>query len=231
VFNFRAFVRTAGLAAGIAALALGLFAGSAFAWYNCKDSGGKDHTSTVPASSSGPSGDSKKGDSGKDHGDKPTGGDHKPGGGEEKPSGGDHKPSGGEKKPGEESKPTPPSVGESTPVPPTVPVATGLLPAAPHPAAGVSPGPSPATPPAVTPPVVKGEIGTVKAPVVKGEIGTAWNGSGGQAPTVLAATEVAQASGQGGGLAQTGFDLLPVAILGGLALGGSGFFFRRFQGC
>jgi hypothetical protein len=114
---------------------------------------------------------------------------------------------------------SPPPVVESTPAPGPAPVATGLLPAV-QPAVAVTPAPAPATPAATS------------APVVKGEIGTAWSGSGGQAPTVLAATgNVGPSVAQAGGLARTGFDLFPVAILGGLALGGSAFFFRRFQAC
>jgi hypothetical protein len=213
VFNFRASVRTAGLVAGTAALVLGLFAGSAFAWYNCKGTGGNDQTPTVPTSSNGPPGGSENGETNHDNGGKPSSGEYPNSG--EKPTGGS--------KPGEESQPAPPPVVESTPAPGPVPVATGLLPAAPHPAAAVAPSPTPAptTPAAATPP-----------PVVKGEIGTVTNRSGGQVPTVLAAAgEVGQSAGQGGGLARTGFDLLPVAILGGLALGGAAFFFRRFQGC
>jgi hypothetical protein len=217
VFNLRA-VRTAGVVAGIAALVCGVFAGSAFAWY-CKGNGGKD----VPTSSSGPH--SEKGGNDYEHGDKPSGGDKS--GGEDKPSGG-YKPGGedkpgGEEKPSEGNQPAPPPVVASTPAPSAVPVGTGLLPAAPHPAAVESPAPAavPATPAAVTSP-----------PVVKGEIGTAYNGSGGEVPTVLAATgEVAQSAGQGGGLARTGFGLLPMAMLGGFALLGSAFFFRRFQKC
>jgi hypothetical protein len=200
VVSFRASVRTAGLVAGIAALLLGLFAGSAFAWYNCKGSSGNDETPTVPTSSNGPPGHSEKGDNDQKNEDQPGGGE----------------------KPGEESQPAPPPVVESTPAPGPVPVATGVLPAAPHPAAAVSPAPTPAptTPAAATPPVVKGEIGTVR------------NASGGEVPIVLAASgEVGQSAGQGRGLARTGFGLLPVAILGGIALGGSAFFFRRLQGC
>jgi hypothetical protein len=210
VFNFRASVRTAGLVAGTAALVLGLFAGSAFAWYDCKGTGGNHQK---PTSSNGPQGGSEKGDSNNDTGGKPSSGDH--------PSSGE-KPTGG-KKPGEGTEAAPPPVVESTPAPSPVPVATGLLPAAPHPAVAVAPAPTPAptAPAAVSPP-----------PVVKGEIGTVTNRSGGQVPTVLAAAgEVGQSAGQGGGLARTGFDLLPVAILGGLALGGSAFLLRRFQGC
>jgi hypothetical protein len=216
VFNFRASVRTAGLVAGTAALVLGLFAGSAFAWYSSEGTGGNDQTPTVPTSSNGPPAGSENGDNKHDTGGKPSSGDHPSTG--EKPGGG--KKGGGKK--GETTQPAPP-VAESTPAPSPVPVATGLLPAPPRPAAAVAPAPIPAptTPAAATAP-----------PVVKGEIGTVTNRSGGRAPTVLAAAgQVGQSAGQGGGLARTGFDLLPVAILGGLALGGSAFFFRRLQGC
>jgi hypothetical protein len=209
VFNFRASVRTAGLVAGTAALVLGLFAASAFAWYSSEGTGGNDQTPTVPTSSNGPQGGSENGDSKHDTGGKPTSGEY-PGSGEKPGKGG---------KPGEATQPGPPPVVESSPAPSPVPVATGLLPAAPHPAVAVAPAPAPSpTAPAAA----------VAPPVVKGEIGTVTNRSGGQVPTVLAAAS-GQSAGQSGGLARTGFDLLPVAILGGLALGGSAFFFRRFQ--
>jgi hypothetical protein len=197
VFNFRGSVRTAGVAVGIAALVLGVFAGTAFA---CRDSGG-DHEKPT-SSSNGPPGDSQEGNNDQENGDQPSGGD--------------------QSTPPPVLESTPPPVVESTPVPAPVPVATGLLPAAAQPAVAVTPAPAPApATPAAT-----------SAPVVKGEIGTAWSGSGGQAPTVLAATgDVGPSVAQAGGLARTGFDLFPVAILGGLALGGSAFFFRRFQAC
>jgi hypothetical protein len=202
VFNFRASVRTAGVVAGITVLALGVFAGSAFAWSKCKNNGGNEETHTSPGHSNGPPDHSEKGDNEEENGYHP-------------PTGGDTS---------NEESPAAAPVVDSTPAP-AAPVATELLPASPQPAAAAAPAttPAPTTPGAETSP-----------PVVKGEIGTAWSGSGGggQAPTVLAAAgDVGQSAGEGGGLAQTGFGLLPVAILGGFALGGSAFFFRRFQGC
>jgi hypothetical protein len=207
VFILWGSVRRVGAVAGIAVLVLGLTAGSALAWKKCKDNGGKDQTSTVPTSSSGSSGDSEKSDHDQKYGEKPSGGESSDTG----------------KKPGEETQQAPAPVVPAPVVASTpAPVATELLPA-PQPAVAVSPAPTPApeTPSAATP-----------APVVKGEIGTAYNSPGGQVPTVLAAVgTVGQSSGESGGLARTGFGLLPLAMLGGLALGGSAFFFPRFQGC
>jgi hypothetical protein len=199
VFNFRASVRTAGVVAGIAALALSVFAGSALAWYNCKDTGANTETSTPPPPSSGPPGGSEEGTNNQENGSQPN----------------------------EENEQAAPPVVESTPAPGPAPVDTGLLPGTPQPAVAESPAPQPAvaespapTPAAATPP-----------PVVKGEIGTSSRGSAGEVPTVLASTGEVGPSASSGGLAQTGFGLLPVAILGGLALGASGLLFRRFQGC
>jgi hypothetical protein len=128
---------------------------------------------------------------------------------------------------GEETTPTGPTAptGPTTPTGPTSPQNQPATP----PAAELAPPPVVAVPPtpaiAPQPPdvEVKGNSGTPDVEV-KGKSGTRGGGE-----TLAAAGEVAQtpAGESGEALARTGFDLLFVAILGGLALGGSAFLFWR----
>jgi hypothetical protein len=128
---------------------------------------------------------------------------------------------------GEETTPTGPTAptGPTTPTGPTSPQNQPATP----PAAELAPPPVVAVPPtpaiAPQPPdvEVKGNSGTPDLEV-KGKSGTRGGGE-----TLAAAGEVAQtpAGESGEALARTGFDLLFVAILGGLALGGSAFLFWR----
>jgi hypothetical protein len=139
---------------------------------------------------------------------------------------------------GEETTPTGPTAptGPTTPTGPTSPQNQPATP----PAAELAPPPVVAVPPtpaiAPQPPdvEVKGNSGTPDVEV-KGKSGTpdlevkGKSGTRGGGETLAAAGEVAQtpAGESGEALARTGFDLLFVAILGGLALGGSAFLFWR----
>jgi hypothetical protein len=172
VSKFRASTHVAGAVAAVAALALGLFAASAVAWYGGEENGGNEETT-------------------------PTG-----------PTG----PTGNE----EVAPPSAPAAGPTQPASPP-PVSTELLPAGPGPAAAVAPAP------AVTPPTE-----------VKGEVGTRTNerSQGTEESPVLAQTaEVVPVADTQPELARTGFDVLPVAILGAFALGGSALLFRRTRSC
>jgi hypothetical protein len=130
---------------------------------------------------------------------------------------------------GEETTPTGPTAptGPTTPTGPTSPQNQPATP----PAAELAPPPVVAVPPtpaiAPQPPdvEVKGNSGTPDVEV-KGKSGTRGGGE-----TLAEAGEVAQtpAGESSEALARTGFDLLSVAILGGLALGGSAFLFWRFR--
>ena len=165
----RGTTRIAGVAAVVAALALGLFAASAVGWYD------------------------------------------KPGGNEETTP--------------TETTPTETTPTETTPVeqPPVVEETPPLVAPVESPALPAPPAATEATP--VPAPEVAPQEG------VKGETGTRDEGSGGSAkPAVVAqATDVAgtaqsQSSGQ---LAKTGFNVLLLAILGGIALAGSSLLFWR----
>jgi hypothetical protein len=149
---------------------------------------------------------------------------------------------------GEETTPTGPTAptGPTTPTGPTSPQDQPATPPAaelaPPPVVAVPPTPAAPQPPDVevkgnsgTPDVeVKGNSGTPDVEV-KGNSGTpdvevkGKSGTRGGGETLAAAGEVAQtpAGESGEALARTGFDLLFVAILGGLALGGSAFLFWR----
>jgi LPXTG-motif cell wall-anchored protein len=96
----------------------------------------------------------------------------------------------------------------------------------------VSPAPASSAVPAAAPPEVAPAITeAVPQEGVKGEIGTRDEGqAGGSKPTVLAqATDTGSpvASESSGGLANTGFDVLFLAILGTVALAGSSLLFWR----
>jgi hypothetical protein len=111
---------------------------------------------------------------------------------------------------GNANQPTVPPGGEATPPGPQ-PLSTGMLPAAPQPVPAVPAAPTPA--------------------IVKGVIGTREKGKTSETPTVLAAAGGNEQTAAGGGLARTGLDLLPAALLGVLALGASSFLFWRARRC
>jgi LPXTG-motif cell wall-anchored protein len=120
-----------------------------------------------------------------------------------------------------ETTPTETTTTDTTPAE-VAPIVEETLPLSPQPevAGTAAPQPEVEPVPALTSP---------RDEQVKGEFGTRdEGGAGGAKPTVLAqATEAPAGNESSGQLAQTGFDVLLLAILGGVALAGSGLLFWR----
>jgi LPXTG-motif cell wall-anchored protein len=198
----RVSTRAASVAAAAVAL-LGLFATSAFGWCPERD----DHKATTPSGSY---------DQG--HYNKPA---------YEQPTPTETTPSEAAPAPTPEAAPAPaettPPPAEAAPAPAPAPMLLPeAAPTAPREITGAPPAPVP--PAAVPEQGVKGETG-VREEVPRGAIGTPIRISGGAKPTFAPVAEVStQSSGQ---LAQTGFNVVILAILGAIALAGSSLLFWR----
>jgi LPXTG-motif cell wall-anchored protein len=197
----------AGSAAAAAVALFGLFATSAFGWCPERD----DHKATTPSGSYDQGHYNKPAYEQPDQSayEKPTPTETTPAPSEAAPAPAEAAPA-----PAPAEAPAPAPAPTPTPTPTILPEAA---PTAPREITGVPPV-------AVPEQGVKGETG-VREEVPRGAIGTPIRISGGAKPTFAPVAEVStQGSGQ---LAQTGFNVVILAILGAIALAGSSLLFWR----
>jgi hypothetical protein len=215
----RASISTASIAVAAAALFLGLFTASAVGWY---DKRGDDKEATSNRSHNDGGDNEAAHDVVGHHADDADDGDDHGGDDGDENHGGDD---GDEDDGGDDDNETPPTVTPPTVTPPTVTPATETTtpqvePQSPPPASSKTP----AAPQHEATPVPR----TIPPEGIKGEIGTPRSEGGAKSP-VFAQAPATQLAGSESTerLAQTGFPLLPLAIMGGLALAGSSLLFWR----